>query len=72
MKAVSTRSGAMATSCPANRKRLVAQQGARHQTGLGQHLEAVADARATRPPSAANAATARMIGLNRAITPARR
>jgi hypothetical protein len=42
-----------------------------HEPGLGEHLEAVADPE-DEPPSAANAATARMTGLNRAMTPARR
>ena len=54
---------------PANRSDAVAQQRARHEPGLGEDLEAVADARARGRRRAANAATARMTGLNRAMTP---
>ena len=50
----------------------VAQQRAGHESGLGEHLEAVADARGRGRPRAANAATARITGENRAMTPARR
>ena len=66
---VSSRSAAIATSRPSEPQRRGCAAARRHEPGLGEDLEAVADAEHEAAVARRTRATARMTGLNRAITP---
>ena len=71
MNRVSTRSAAIRTSWPANRSDWLRSSAPGTSPASASTWKPLQMPR-TSPPSAANAATARMTGLNRAMTPARR
>ena len=70
MNGVSSRSGAIATSWPANRSDALRSSAPGTSPASASTWNPL-QMPSTSPPSAANAPTARMTGLNRAMTPAR-